>query len=66
MTQILPIDVVHVVTNRPDYAKKIALLITKGALDLKSGSATLHFNADGVLASIEINARVYNYSKENI
>jgi hypothetical protein len=59
-----PIDVIQIATSKPDYAKKIIKIIEKGVLDIHSGSATLHFNADGVLASIEINARVYNYNKE--
>lgn len=57
-------DIIQVITDNPQYAKKILKILEKGVLDIKSGSATLHFNTDGVLASIEINARVYNYSKE--
>ncbi len=59
-----PIDLIQIATDRPDYGKKILKIIEKGVLDIKSGSATLHFNNDGILASIEINARVYNYNKE--
>lgn len=59
-----PIDLIQITTDRPDYGKKIIKIIEKGVLDIRSGSATLHFNADGILASIEINARVYNYTKE--
>lgn len=59
-----PIDVLQIITDKPDYAQKLVKIIEKGVLDIKSGSAKLHFNSDGVLASIEINARVYNYSKE--
>lgn len=59
-----PIDIIQIITDKPEYGKKIVKILEKGILDLKSGSATLHFNSDGILASIEINARVYNYSKE--
>lgn len=57
-------DIIEIISTNQDYNKKLRKIIEKGVLDIKSGSATLHFNADGVLASIEINARVYNYSKE--
>lgn len=59
-----PIDVIQIITDRPDYGKKIILLIEKRVLDIKNGSATLHFNNDGVLMSIETNVRAYNYKKE--
>ena len=59
-----PIDVIQIVTDNPHYGKKILLLIEKRVLDIKNGSATLHFNSDGVLASIETNVRTYNYKKE--
>lgn len=57
-------DIIQVITDNPQYGKKIIKILEKGVLDIKSGSATLHFNQDGILASIEINARVYNYQKE--
>jgi len=57
-------DIIQVITDNPQYGKKIIKILEKGVLDIKSGSATLHFNGDGILASIEINARVYNYNKE--
>lgn len=57
-------DIIQIITDRPDYAKKIMLLIEKRVLDVKNGSATLYFNQDGVLMDIDINIKAYNYKKE--
>lgn len=59
-----PIDLIQITTDRPDYGKKIIKIIEKGVLDIKSGSATLHFNQDGVLMDIDFHIKAYNYKKE--
>lgn len=59
-----PIDLIQITTDRPDYGKKIIKIIEKGVLDIKSGSATLHFNQDGVLMDIDFQIKAYNYKKE--
>lgn len=57
-------DIVQIITNNPQYAKKMQKIVEKGVLDIKSGSATLHFNQDGVLMDIDFHIKAYNYKKE--
>ena len=57
-------DIIQVITDNPQYGKKIIKILEKGVLDIKNGSATLHFNQEGLLMSIDINIKAYNYKKE--
>lgn len=57
-------DIIQVITDNPQYAKKIIKILEKGILDIKNGSATLHFNNDSVLMDIDVHLKAYNYKKE--
>lgn len=42
------------------FHETFALLVSKGVFDIKSGSATIHFDSQGEIALIERNDRLYN------
>lgn len=41
------------------YQEKIALLVENRVFDLLNGSAEIHFNKDGEIASIDMHAKVF-------
>jgi len=57
-------DIIQVITENPTYGKKIIKILEKGVLDIKNGSATLHFNNEGTLMDIDFHIKAYNYKKE--
>lgn len=44
------------------YQTKIALLIENRVLELQNGSAEIHFNQQGDIASIDMHAKVFRRS----
>ena len=54
---------VHIITKREQEI--IQALLDSGALDIKNGSSTLHFDNQGTLKHIEVKAIAWKFDTQN-